>query len=95
MTVRRNQALTVPNDSQRTLTRPQPGQPRSERGSHGFELKGRLLPKSALTLLRRSRCRYKYDRETLDTLVASAGFRITRLWTDAAERFWVAYLDAA
>ena len=38
---------------------------------------------------------YKYDRESLDTLVTSAGFRITRLWTDAAERFWVAYLDAA
>jgi L-histidine Nalpha-methyltransferase len=38
---------------------------------------------------------YKYDRETLDTLVTSAGFRITRLWTDAADRFWVAYLDAA
>ncbi len=38
---------------------------------------------------------YKYDRETLDALVTSAGFRITRLWTDAAERFWVAYLDAA
>ena len=38
---------------------------------------------------------YKYDRETLDALVTSAGFRLTRLWTDAAERFWVAYLDAA
>ena len=38
---------------------------------------------------------YKYDRETLDTLVTSAGFLITRLWTDAAERFRVAYLDAA
>lgn len=38
---------------------------------------------------------YKYDRETLDLLVTSAGFRITHLWTDAADRFWVAYLDAA
>ena len=38
---------------------------------------------------------YKYDRETLDMLVTSAGFRITRLWTDAAEQFWVAYLDSA
>jgi dimethylhistidine N-methyltransferase len=38
---------------------------------------------------------YKYDRETLDALVTSGGFRITRLWTDAEERFWVAYLDAA
>jgi L-histidine Nalpha-methyltransferase len=37
---------------------------------------------------------YKYDRESLDTLVTSAGFRITRLWTDAAEQFWVVYLDA-
>jgi len=27
--------------------------------------------------------------------VSSAGFQITRLWTDAAEQFWVAYLDAA
>ena len=38
---------------------------------------------------------YKYDREALDVLVTSAGFHITCLWTDAAERFWVAYLDAA
>ena len=38
---------------------------------------------------------YKYDREALETLVTSAGFRVTRLWTDAAEQFWVAYLDAA
>jgi dimethylhistidine N-methyltransferase len=38
---------------------------------------------------------YKYDRETLDMLVTSAGFRITQLWTDAAEQFWVAYFDAA
>ena len=38
---------------------------------------------------------YKYDQERLDTLVTSAGFRMTRLWTDAAEQFWVAYLDAA
>ena len=38
---------------------------------------------------------YKYDDTSLDALVSSAGFRLTRLWTDAAERFWVAYLDAA
>ncbi len=38
---------------------------------------------------------YKYDREALETLVTSAGFRVTRLWTDAAEQFWVAYLDAS
>lgn len=37
---------------------------------------------------------YKYDESALEALVTSAGFRITRLWTDAAERFWVAYLDA-
>lgn len=38
---------------------------------------------------------YKYDLESLDMLVTSAGFQIARLWTDAAERFWVVYLDAA
>ena len=38
---------------------------------------------------------YKYDESALEALVTSAGFRITRLWTDAAERFWVAYLDAS
>jgi dimethylhistidine N-methyltransferase len=38
---------------------------------------------------------YKYDRETLEMLATSAGFRITQLWTDAGEQFWVAYLDAA
>lgn len=37
---------------------------------------------------------YKYDRPALEVLVSSAGFRIGRLWTDAAERFWVACLDA-
>jgi uncharacterized SAM-dependent methyltransferase len=38
---------------------------------------------------------YKYDREALDTLVNGAGFRITALWSDEAEQFWLAYLDAA
>ncbi|NUS34262.1 MAG: L-histidine N(alpha)-methyltransferase [Gemmatimonadaceae bacterium] len=38
---------------------------------------------------------YKYDLAALGVLVTSAGFRITRLWTDGAERFWVAYLGAA
>ncbi len=38
---------------------------------------------------------YKYDRDALDLLVTSAGFRIARLWTDAAEQFWVTYLTAA
>jgi dimethylhistidine N-methyltransferase len=37
---------------------------------------------------------YKYDDETLEQLVASAGFAITRLWTDEAARFHVALLDA-
>jgi dimethylhistidine N-methyltransferase len=38
---------------------------------------------------------YKYDDVSLDALVSGTGFRITRLWTDAAEQFWVAYLDGA
>lgn len=38
---------------------------------------------------------YKYDRTRLEQLVTSAGFAITRLWTDAAEQFWVAVLLAA
>lgn len=37
---------------------------------------------------------YKYDEAAFDGLVTSAGFRIARIWTDAAERFWVAYLEA-
>lgn len=37
---------------------------------------------------------YKYDEAAFEGLVTSAGFRIARLWTDAAERFWVAYLEA-
>lgn len=36
---------------------------------------------------------YKYDRAALETLVTSAGFRLARLWTDSASRFWVAYLE--
>jgi L-histidine Nalpha-methyltransferase len=38
---------------------------------------------------------YKYDRTRLESLVTSAGFRIVRLWSDAAEQFSVAYLGAA
>ena len=38
---------------------------------------------------------YKYDRPRLDRLVAEAGFALARLWTDAAERFWVAFLTVA
>ena len=37
---------------------------------------------------------YKYDRSALDVLVSSAGFRLARVWTDAAEQFWVACLSA-
>lgn len=35
---------------------------------------------------------YKYDRERLDRLVEAGGFQLARLWTDSAERFWVAFL---
>ena len=37
---------------------------------------------------------YKYDRERLEQLVTAAGFRLTRLWTDARDQFWVGFLDA-
>jgi dimethylhistidine N-methyltransferase len=36
---------------------------------------------------------YKYDAERLDALAAAAGFRVARLWTDAADYFWVAALE--
>lgn len=39
-------------------------------------------------------CSYKYDRPRLDQLVAAAGFAVERLWTDAEDRFWVAFLTA-
>jgi dimethylhistidine N-methyltransferase len=35
---------------------------------------------------------YKYDRASLDALANASGFAITRLWSDAACRFWVAFL---
>ena len=38
---------------------------------------------------------YKYSEAALETLVNSAAFTATRLWTDSADRFWVAYLTAA
>jgi L-histidine Nalpha-methyltransferase len=37
---------------------------------------------------------YKYSHERLDAVVAAAGFGIERLWTDARDRFWVAFLNA-
>jgi L-histidine N-alpha-methyltransferase len=36
---------------------------------------------------------YKYDRARLEALVSASGFTVTRLWTDAAARFWVAFLE--
>ena len=38
---------------------------------------------------------YKYDRPRLDALIAAGGFELARLWTDADDRFWVAFLTAA
>lgn len=38
---------------------------------------------------------YKYDHARLEQLVTSAGFALTRLWSDAGDRFWVAFLTAA
>ena len=37
---------------------------------------------------------YKYDDEALERLVASAGFAVTRLWTDDDALFRVAFLEA-
>lgn len=36
---------------------------------------------------------FKYDAPRLEALVTAAGFQIVRLFTDAGERFWVAYLS--
>jgi L-histidine N-alpha-methyltransferase len=36
---------------------------------------------------------YKYDARRLEELVAEAGFRIERLWTDPRDLFWVALLS--
>jgi uncharacterized SAM-dependent methyltransferase len=38
---------------------------------------------------------YKYDEERFATLVAAAGFRVVRRWTDAREWFWIAFLEPA
>ncbi|MFI5310383.1 MAG: L-histidine N(alpha)-methyltransferase [Gemmatimonadales bacterium] len=40
-------------------------------------------------------CSYKYDRERVDALVRAAGFEVVRLWTDARNWFWVAFLVPA
>jgi dimethylhistidine N-methyltransferase len=36
---------------------------------------------------------YKYDQTRLKSLATAAGFTVKRLWTDAASRFWVAFLE--
>lgn len=38
---------------------------------------------------------YKYDASRLESVASAAGFAIRRTWSDSADRFWVAYLDAA
>lgn len=37
---------------------------------------------------------YKYDLRRLEGFVSAAGFSVERLWSDAQERFWVAFLTA-
>jgi len=36
---------------------------------------------------------YKYSKAALDQLLDASGFRLTKLWTDSNERFWVAFLS--
>jgi uncharacterized SAM-dependent methyltransferase len=36
---------------------------------------------------------YKYDLDALEGLVAAGGFNIVNLWTDEADKFWVACLS--
>ena len=36
---------------------------------------------------------YKYDEDGFANLVAAAGFRLVRRWTDAREWFWIAFLE--
>lgn len=38
---------------------------------------------------------YKYSAESLTNLVSCAGFEVSRLWTDDAEQFYVAWLTSA
>jgi dimethylhistidine N-methyltransferase len=38
---------------------------------------------------------YKYDAERLEAIVTSAGFTLSRLWTDANDDFWLAYLEVS
>lgn len=36
---------------------------------------------------------YKYDDDGFATLVAAAGFRLVKRWTDARDWFWIAFLE--
>ncbi|MBC7896691.1 MAG: L-histidine N(alpha)-methyltransferase [Cytophagaceae bacterium] len=38
---------------------------------------------------------YKYDAERLETVVTSAGFELSRLWSDANDDFWLTYLEVS
>lgn len=38
---------------------------------------------------------YKYDAERLEQVVTSAGFTLSRLWSDANDDFWLAYLEVS
>lgn len=37
---------------------------------------------------------YKYDLPRLESLIRAGGFRLERLWTDARDQFWIAWLNA-
>jgi len=41
----------------------------------------------------RTECSYKYDRARLDGVVSAGGFRVSELFTDAQQWFWVAWLE--
>ena len=38
---------------------------------------------------------YKYDEESLRMVATAAGFKVLQLWSDIAERFWLAFLVSA
>ena len=38
---------------------------------------------------------YKYDEERLNELAGEAGLRVSRLWTDPRQWFWIAFLETA
>ena len=41
----------------------------------------------------RTECSYKYDRARLDRVVSAGGFRVSELFTDAQQWFWVVWLE--